>query len=165
MNFTAQSDSREKDTFRSLSASASTGMLSTQAKGKQKMVDNGESVSHPPTPRAHVSVLPGYLNGKAITPTKAPSRTSKRGVAPGPLPISPKVGAEEPPKMPGRPKKRMSFSMTTPTSSPVPLKKRKSTLDGEPTSPYPTPAAKLEGASSLKVSVSRVSILPGIDAE
>lgn len=154
MNFTAQSDSQhgEKDAFRSLSASASIGMLSTKAKGKQKMVDSGESVSHSPTPRAHVSASAGYLNGKAITPTKAPSRTSKRGIAPGPPPVSPKSGTEELPKMPGRPKKRMSFSMTTPTLSPVPLKKRKSTLDGEPASPYPTPAAKVEDASSLKVS-------------
>lgn len=141
MNFTAQSDSYSPHTERgpSLSASASTGNLSTKAKGKQRAVDNSDSASYLPTLGIHTPERGRHLNGKAITTPKMPSRMSKRSDAP--IFVAP-----EPPP---RPKKRMSFSMATPTPSPVPLKKRKSTLDGEPSSPYPTRTAKLENVSHV----------------
>ncbi|KAL4071277.1 SNF2 family N-terminal domain-containing protein [Scleroderma yunnanense] len=159
MNITAQPDSltpKEDPASHIFPPSASTGMLSTKAKGKHKMIDTSESVSHAPILGAQTSERGRYLNGKAIATSTAHSRTSKHGVvsvpaAPEPLPDASMASTEELLVMPIRSKKRTSFSMTSLTSSPVPLKRRKSTLDGESSSPYPRRTGRLEGAQTPKL--------------
>ncbi|KAI6007687.1 SNF2 family N-terminal domain-containing protein [Pisolithus orientalis] len=112
----------------SFSVSAPPTRPSLKAKGKQKMVDMPESISNA---KLAPPVSKRGAQGETMTVT-TPSRPVK-GRAPSPIipRPPPKTRSQRILPTPKQPTKRTSFSMSSPTLSPVPLKKRKSTADKE----------------------------------
>ncbi|KAI6111941.1 SNF2 family N-terminal domain-containing protein [Pisolithus croceorrhizus] len=128
----------------SFSVSAPLVKPSLKAKGKQKMVDMTESASDSKlrTPAAKRGAQSSH--GGTRTHSRSVKGAATSPMASGP---SPKNRSEWISPAPKQPRKRTSFSMSSPTFSPVPLKKRKSTVERE-TVHSRTRAGEHDGASA-----------------
>ncbi|KAI6046432.1 hypothetical protein EDC04DRAFT_3006780 [Pisolithus marmoratus] len=130
MNITSQTqpsatmDKYSSSSSVSFSISAPPIRPSLKAKGKQKMIDMTESISDSRLNKG------GAQSSQVGTTTHS---RSVKGTVPSPIVPRPppKNRSERILPAPKQPTKRMSFSMSSPASSPVPLKKRKSMVGKE----------------------------------